>query len=329
MTAGEAALWTTIALLGLAGSALSSGLEMGLYALSRLGLEARALRGEPAAVVLRGELGRNDRLLSTLLVHNNVCNYVGVLAVSALLAGANLGPFLTLVVQSVVVTPIILIFGESLPKELFRARADGLTYRFASVLRGLRTFYVATGIVPMVVLCGGLMTRLFGGSGWSGSADARLRMANLLKEAGGPEGMTDAHSTLLDSALALGRGRVGDEMLSWSMAQKVSSHWSPARIRKALGQNPTNTVPVTDGHGLVLGMASAIDLLVSDKPPHGYLRPAVEVAPDTPSVVAIRRLLAAQADLAIVVQEGKPVGVVTIEDLSEPFLGQSPVATAK
>jgi CBS domain containing-hemolysin-like protein len=322
MTWTEATLWALLALVGLVGSALASGLEMGVYALGRLGLETRALNGEPAAVMLRTEIGRTDRLLSTLLVHNNVCNYIGVLGVSALLGAAGLGPILTLVVQSVVVTPIILIFGESLPKELFRTGADRLTYLFAPILRGLRTFYVMIGVVPLVMLASGLMTRLIGGGGLGGSSDARQRMANILKEAGGPTGMSDDHSTLLDRALALGRGRVGDEMLSWSMAQKVHADWPHARIRRTLGPTPATTVPVTDTHGRVLGIASAISLLAGEPTRPEDLRPAVLVSPDTPTVVAIRRILAAEADLAIVVQNDKPVGIVSLNDLTEPLLVQ-------
>lgn len=322
MSAGEALLWVLVACLGLAGSAMASGLEMGVYALGRLGLESRALRGEATAVMLRGEISRTDRLLSTLLVHNNVCNYVGVLGVSALLGATGLGPILTLVVQSAVVTPIILVFGESLPKELFRTGADRLTYLFAPVLKGLRVFYVMTGIVPLVMLASGALTKLIGGGGLGGSSDARQRMANILKEAGGPTGMTDAHSTLLDRALALGRGRVGDEMLSWAMAQKVHANWPHDRIRRVLGPTPATTVPVTDKHGKLLGVASAISLLAGEPTDPSTLKPAVLVSPDTPSVVAIRRILTAEADLAIVVQQGKPVGVVTLNDLTEPLLGQ-------
>lgn len=322
MSWGEATIWTLVALLGLAGSALASGLEMGVYAVGRLGLETRALRGEPAAVMLRAEIRRTDRLLSTLLVHNNVCNYVGVLGVSALLGAAGLGPILTLVVQSIVVTPIILIFGESLPKELFRTGADRLIYLFAPVLRGLRAFYVMIGVVPVVMLAGNVLTRLIGGGGLGGSSDARQRMANILKEAGGPTGMSDEHSTLLDRALALGRGRVGDEMLSWSMAQKVHANWPHDRIRRALGPTPATTVPVTDGHGRVLGVASAISLLAGEPTRPEHLRPAVLVSPDTPSVVAIRRILAADADLAIVTLHDKPVGVVSLNDLTETLLVQ-------
>jgi len=322
MSWGEVALWTLLALVGLAGSALASGLEMGVYALGRLGLETRSLHGEPAAVMLRAEIGRTDRLLSTLLVHNNVCNYIGVLGVSALLGASGLGPILTLVVQSVLVTPIILVFGESLPKELFRTGADRLTYLFAPVLRGLRTFYVMIGVVPLVVLASRFMTRLIGGGGLGGSADARQRMANILKEAGGPSGMSDDHSTLLDRALALGRGRVGDEMLSWSMAQKVRGDWPSERVRNSLGATPATTVPVTDGQGRVIGVASAISLLAGEPIEVDRLHPAVLVSPDTPTVVAIRRILAAGADLAIVEQNGKPLGVVSLNDLSEPLLVQ-------
>ncbi|GIW74071.1 MAG: hypothetical protein KatS3mg103_0593 [Phycisphaerales bacterium] len=321
MSGAEALLWTIVALLGLAGSAMASGMEMGLYALGRLGLEARSLRGEPAALLLRQELSRTDRLLSTLLVHNNVCNYVGVLGVSALLEGAGLGPVATMVVQSALVTPIILVFGESLPKELFRTGADRLTYACAPILRALRTFYTLTGVVPMVLLASRLLTMLIGGGGLDGSSDARQRMANLLKEAGGPAGMTDAQSTLLDRALLLGRGRVADEMLSWAMAQKVHADWPVHRIRRALGPTPATTVPVVDKHGRVLGTAWSPALLAGQPIEPDLLRPAVEVHPDTPSVVAIRRILTAGADLAVVYQHGKPVGVVSLADLIEPLLG--------
>lgn len=320
MSAAEVAIWTLVALFGLAGSALASGLEMGVYALGRLGLETRALRGEPNAVMLRSEMARTDRLLSTLLVHNNVCNYIGVLGVSALLGATGIGPITLLVVQSLLVTPIILVFGESLPKELFRSGADRLTFAFAPVLKGMRVFYVFTGSVPLVILASRAVSRLIGGGGLGGSSDARQRMANILKEAGGPTGMSDAHSTLLDRAMALGRGKVSEEMLSWSMAQKVHADWSPRRIIRSLGATPATTVPVTDGQGRVLGMAWAVSLLGGRPIEVDALKPAVLVTPDTPTVVATRRILAANTDLAIVMQGEKPIGVISLSDLTEPLL---------
>ncbi len=320
MSTVEIVMWTLIALVGLIGSALASGLEMGVYSLGRLGLETRSLRGEPRAVVLRAEIGRTDRLLSTLLVHNNVCNYIGVLGVSALLGATGMGPILLLVVQSVLVTPIVLIFGESLPKELFRSGADRLTYAFAPILKGLRTFYVLTGSVPLVIMASRWLSRMIGGGGLGGSSDARQRMANVLKEAGGPTGMTDAHSSLLDRALALGRGHVSEEMVSWSIAQKVQADWSSDRIVRALGTTPATTVPVVDSKGHVLGVAWSVSLLARRRIDVESLEPGIEVSPETPSVVAIRKMLAAKTDLAIVTLNDKPVGVVGLQDLAEPLL---------
>ena len=298
MSTGEIGMWTLIALVGLIGAALASGLEMGVYSLGRLGLETRSLRGEPRAVVLRAEIGRTDRLLSTLLVHNNVCNYIGVLGVSALLGATGMGPILLLVVQSVLVTPIVLIFGESLPKELFRSGADRPTYAFAPILKGLRTFFVLSGSVPLVIMASRWLSRMIGGGGLGGSSDARQRMANVLKEAGGPTGMTDAHSSLLDRALALGRGHVCEELVAWSIAQKVQADWSSDRIVRALGTTPATTVPVVDSKGHVLGVAWAVSLLARRRIDVESLEPGIEVSPETPSVVAIRKMLAAKTDLA-------------------------------
>ena len=70
----------------------------------------------------------------------------------------------------------------------------------------------------------------------------------------------------------------------------------------------------------MLGVAWAISLLARRPIDVDALQPAVEVAPETPSVVAIRRMLAAKTDLAIVTQNGKPAGVVGLQDLTEPLL---------
>jgi len=321
VSAWEAAAWALLALAGLAGSAMASGLEMGVYSLGRLSLETRSLAGERAARLLGAELAKPDRLLATLLLHNNVCNYVGVLGVSALLTASGAGPLAVMAIQSVVVTPLLLIFAESLPKELFRAGADSLPYRFAALLRGHRLVYQWTGLVPLVRLAANAAAKVVGGEGLGGSADARQRMAMLLKEAGAQGHMDDAHAGLVDRALTLGTARVTDDMVPWSAAQRVRLGWDAARVRRTLGPHPGTTVPVIDAHGRVVGVASSIELLACGSTPEAQLAPPVEVEPTTPSVVALRRILAAQADLAVVRSGGRPVGVVTLRDLAAPLVG--------
>ncbi|MEO1008046.1 MAG: CNNM domain-containing protein [Planctomycetota bacterium] len=325
MSGVEIAAWTALALAGLAGSAIASGLEMGVYALGRYGLETRALRGERSAVLLRGELSRTDRLLATLLVHNNLCNYLGVLGVSSLLTAGGLGAGAVLLAQSVIVAPVLLILAESVPKELFRVGADSLTYRAAPLLRALRLFYVWIGVVPLVRIAGRAMAAIIGGGGLGGSADSRQRMAVLLKDAGSADRVGDEHAMLIDRALAMGRTTVADEMLPWSAAQHVQLGASPPHVRRVLGTNPGSTVPITDAAGAVIGLAGAVDLLTGAVASPENLKPVPFVERDTPAVVAIRKMLAAGADLAVVGAPRRPVGIVTLRHLAEPLLGSEAV----
>jgi putative hemolysin len=85
-------MWVVLAAIGLGGSAVFSGLEIGLYTLNRVKLAVAAERGDRRAVRLQRELAQPERLLAGLLVGNNMVNYLGTVAIAALLDRAGFGP---------------------------------------------------------------------------------------------------------------------------------------------------------------------------------------------------------------------------------------------
>ena len=111
-------VWVLVALAGLAGSAMWSGMETGLYCLSRVRLSVRQGASGAAGVTGRlaaSELEKPDRVLATILVGNNACNYIGTLGLTALLEARGFGTVSLVLIQVLVLTPALLIFGESLP----------------------------------------------------------------------------------------------------------------------------------------------------------------------------------------------------------------------
>jgi Mg2+/Co2+ transporter CorB len=130
----EIIAWLLVMLAGLAGSALFSGLETGVYSLSRVRLELAARHGADGRAArgpirLLREIDRPESLLTTILVGNNACNYLGTLGLGTLLIAAGVRPTAAVLIQTLALTPVLVIFGESLPKELFRLRADTLPAR--------------------------------------------------------------------------------------------------------------------------------------------------------------------------------------------------------
>ena len=91
MTPAETAAWIALTAAGLAGSAVWSGTETGFYCLSRVRLDVRLhRRGDAGARRVRDELDHPDRLLATILLGNNLCNYFGTLGLTMVLEGAGL-----------------------------------------------------------------------------------------------------------------------------------------------------------------------------------------------------------------------------------------------
>jgi putative hemolysin len=106
-------------LIGLMLSAFFSGTETGLYRVSRTRLVLDGLSGSRAARGVVWLLNHPTIFVATALVGNNLANYVTSLAivmVGAILFRAGSGAEL---VCTILMTPVVFVFGELLPKHLF------------------------------------------------------------------------------------------------------------------------------------------------------------------------------------------------------------------
>ncbi|MBU2554633.1 MAG: gliding motility-associated protein GldE [Bacteroidetes bacterium] len=123
ITAMEADTWIflLIILVLLVFSALISGSETAFFSLSPFDLTTLKNRGEKKDLAILALLEKPKRLLSTILIANNFVN-VGIVILSAFIVdnfvSPNYHPALIFFIQVVVVTSILLIFGEIIPKIL-------------------------------------------------------------------------------------------------------------------------------------------------------------------------------------------------------------------
>ena len=318
------AAWIAIALFGVVGSALCSGLETGFYSLGRITLGVRAAAEHPdrAARILAGEVARPEAVLATLLVGNNVFNYLGSLGVAGLLTAAGLGDAVVVVVGALVLTPTLVVFGESFPKELFRLHADRLLYRFAAPMRTARLALTVCGVAPGIVACARAAARLTGAEAQTGlSASARQHVASLLREGHGLGLISGAQASLVERALTFGSLIVADVFVPWSKVASIGVEWDRARVARVLDERPHGVLPVVDRRRRVVGVVAAIDLLLEpDRPVAELMRAPEFLSADTSIEQALPRLR--DARLAIVGTSEYPLGIVTAKDLVEPLTGE-------
>jgi len=316
--------WVAITLIGITGSACCSGMETSLYVVNRvrLALRAGASQPEAAAVRLRREIAHPERSISTLLIANNIFNYIGVLGVTSLLEGHGLTSVQVLIVNSAIVTPMLLVFGESIPKEYFRLEADRVAYLFAPVITVMRTIVTIVGALPALLLFVKLVSRVFGASPEAAlRSDARRRVALLLKEGIGHGLISATQSTLIDRALVLSRTTVAEVMVPWRRVAWITPTWEIRSAQRLAAQRGLTQLPVADG-GRVLGMCALDRVPSSDAAVtlSDAMREPARIDPDQPITQAAEAVAKSPARVGIVEKAGKPVGIVALTDLASPLI---------
>ncbi|WP_281226965.1 gliding motility-associated protein GldE [Flavobacterium aquiphilum] len=100
-------------------SALVSGAEVALFSLSQKDLDDSIQKNSPKGKIIASLLEKPKKLLATLLVANNFINIAVVILFSFVgkdLFGAIQSPVLKFIIEVILVTFLILLFGEVLPK---------------------------------------------------------------------------------------------------------------------------------------------------------------------------------------------------------------------
>ncbi len=320
----ETILWYAAAATGMAGSALFSGLETGIYTLNRVRLHVRAHTAGSRADVLQRMTARPNRLLGTLLVGNNLANYLASYAVAILLSSAGHEGWAQVGINALILTPLLFVFGEVLPKDLFRRHADRLVYPMARPLAWMQVI-----LRPFLVLIGAISTllqRLFNQETLSMAAHPRRVVTELLKEGVGHGLISAYQSDMIDRVLRAGKLNVRHVMVPWEKVTTAQTKQPPEAIWSLADRVPYARWPLLDEHSFCVGYLDVIQLLKLEEatcPPLLELaQPIIRIDPDTSLHDAMLHLQLQRAPMALVVAKKQPIGLVTIKDLVEPIVGE-------
>jgi len=296
-------------------------METGLYAMNRAVLVLRAGEGSKrVARMLNREARSTDRSLATLLIANNAFNYLGALGVTAILEAQGFAPTGLIFLNALIITPILLVFAESLPKEVFRRHSMGLLLLTVPALVAFRVLFTVTGVLPLVLA----IARSAGkatGLPLEPEMGVRQRIAEMLKQ--DDRVLSGEQAELIDRAMEFRRATVGEEMAPWSRVVSVGDSWDRARALRLISEYPHRRYPVVDGSGVVVGALDSMRLLLGRAAEVSEL---VEPVPRIDASSSVREALELLRDdrarLLVVEARGKPLGLATPKDLVEPLTGE-------
>ncbi|MDF1694322.1 MAG: hemolysin family protein [Saprospiraceae bacterium] len=137
-------IWTlSVIFITLLLSAFFSGSEIAFVSANKLSIEVIRNKGNRRGQILSNFYEKPKGFLSTMLVGNNIALVIFTIFMTKLIEPwleQYLGPGsnVLLVAVTLIITIVVLIFGEFLPKTLFRLYANEILYRFSYVLSFLK-----------------------------------------------------------------------------------------------------------------------------------------------------------------------------------------------
>lgn len=324
----EHVVWWAALVIGLAGTTLYSGMETGLYCLNRVRLALRAAHGPRrwSARVIDREMSQPERMLGANLIANLICGDMAATGAARLMAMAGYSDTAIIVANAIILTPVFFVMVESVPKELFRVEADRATYRFAWLLPATRWALTVVPALPLVRGLTEVASRLLGGRGDAGlEQSARERVASLIKDSAGTGALSESQATLVDRALAFRQRAVSREMQAWSEVATIEAGASLGELREAVERVGARFVAVVEGdgprRGHVIGMIWHADAyLRAEVPVRQMMFEPARLTPRTPLPEAMATLRQRRVAVGVVEDGGRPVGLVTMDDLIEPLL---------
>ncbi len=307
-------LTTLCGMLGwLALSAFMSGLETAAYGASRPRLQVLAEEGNPSAQRAQTLLSNMPGLISTVLVGNNVVNYMAsyTLAVSLQAAGV-LSPEIW---TTVVITPVFFIFGESLPKRLAYRYANAALMASARLLTGLKLL-----LWPVCRILEAFSELLRAALKKAGLTRPELKGKHLLAEsieASAADGvLSDAQHRMANRIMNLEKLTIGEVMLPARKAITVCE----AEICQNAGERVLDMgyarALLTARDGTLTGHLITLNRMLREpdrlhQPVAALATPAMRLDTRTPVLHAINQMRRGGSRLAVAVNaSGRPVGAI-------------------
>lgn len=305
-------------LAALVGSALFAGLETGLVTANRVRLRVQAGRGDAASRRILAWLDRPERVLSTFLVGNTLCN-VGGGALATAWATEHVSETAGPILATAVMTAVFLVVGEVLPKNYFRVRGD------VAVPRLLWFISFVSWLFRPVVWGVSALFRAISGAGGRSPFVTREELRQLLREGGARLGAGERR--LLENVFDFGRTTAREVMVPLPEVVSLPESATPDEMLAVVREHGFTRVPLyRDRVDRITGVVNVFDLLYDPAPKPtlaAYARP-LHVVPDVkriyPTMVELQRRREA---VSLVVNEfGAVVGVVTLADIVEEIMGE-------
>ena len=306
-------------------SAFFSSAETAFSTVNRVRLHTLEANGAKWAKRAGKMIDNYDKLITTVLIGNNIVNIVSSSLATILFVSLPFTKQSTAVtVSTIVMTLAVLIFGEITPKTLAKEHPEGMVHAYVNIIWILELiFFPLTFIFSQWKK---LLVKIFKFKKAPGITEDEL--LTYVETAHNEGGIDEHESELIRSAIEFEDLDVGDIMVHRVGVVAVPDTASVDEVAKAFRDNGYSRIPVYSGSiDTVVGVIHEKDFLLAlldgAKSFSQCIQQTVCLSANMKISAALRMMQKGKIHMAIVVDEyGGTSGIITMEDILEELVGE-------
>lgn len=303
-------------------SAYFSATETAFSSLNKTRLKVMAEKGNKRAKLAYDLAENYDKLISTILIGNNIVN-IAVSSIATLLFVALLGN-IGATVSTIAVTVVILIFGEITPKSIAKDYPEKFAMFSAPVINLL--IYIFTPLNFLFSQWKKLVGKLFKPNGDTKMSQEELLL--LLEEVEQEGGLDENEGELLRNAVEFGDLEAKDILTHRVDLEAVSLDATKEEIARAFAESRFSRLLVYEGSiDKIVGVIHQKDFYrgsgITGEDVSQIMAPPVFIHQTEKVDDLLQLLQSTKAHIAVVIDEyGGTLGIVTMEDILEELVGE-------
>jgi putative hemolysin len=304
-----------------------SGSEIAVVSANKSTLRRKAADGDAGAKLVLAFLQRPQVLLSTTLLGTQLSVVTSTTVVTlAFLHWHDEGELVSIAI----LTPILLILGEIVPKTVFQQKADALVTKIIYPLRA-----ASVVLAPLVFVVSRVTSFVAGilniedRSAFVTRDELRLLLETPEGGGGATAAIPESERSLVMNVLDFGGRTVYDVMVPLSEVTALPEEATLEEAAAEIADKQHTRIPIyRERVDQIIGILHAFDVLIAEAEGKRttiteLMRPPIFVPESKPTVDLLLELQRAGQQLAVVVDEyGGATGICTIEDILEEIVGE-------
>ncbi len=313
---------------------LFAGAETGLYTLSRLRLRLGIEKKRLSFIILGKVMHDSGAQLISMLLGMNLAQYFVTSIVTIILLN-KLGTKSATLLTAITIAPVLFVFSEMIPKNVFFYRADLLMPYVSLILYTSHKLFVWSGVVPLLRFLSGILTRVtrtyVPPKVMMIAASKRHQVEAILRDTREEGIVSPIQAEMIHRVVNIPHVQVRSVMIPITGVEMVDMNCDRSVLLNKLKSCAYTRLLVFDGTSAnISGFVNIYETLSSLEQftnLHSFIKPIRKLNADTTLTDAINIMQKENLKIVLITRIGptgreRILGIVTMKDLVEEVFGE-------